>query len=65
MTGKLRTIPLWQEITLALALKAVALAIIWFAWFSTPEGQAVDAKQVTSHLLPTQSAQEQNHGSNH
>jgi hypothetical protein len=58
MTSKPKTFRLWQEITLALALKAAALIIIWFVWFSAPEDQAVDARQVTSHLFPRHSAKE-------
>lgn len=51
MTGKPKTIRLWQEIALALALKVVALALIWLAWFSGPEDSAVDASKVTSRFF--------------
>src|SRR5674476_628329 len=37
MTGKPKTFRLWQEISLALVIKAVAIFIIWFVWFSVPE----------------------------
>jgi hypothetical protein len=63
MTGKPKTFRLWQEISLALALKAVALFIIWFVWFSVPDDHVVDAQQVASHLFPQQSAKEPNHDS--
>jgi hypothetical protein len=63
MTCKPKTLRLWQEISLALAFKAVAIFIIWFVWFSAPEDQAVDAQQVASHLFPRQPAKEPNHDS--
>jgi hypothetical protein len=63
MIGKPKTSRLWQEISLALVIKAVALFIIWFLWFSVPEDHAVDAQQVASHLFPQQSAKEPNHDS--
>ena len=63
MIGKPKTSRLWQEISLALVIKAVALFIIWFLWFSVPEDHAVDAQQVASHLFPQQSAMEPNHDS--
>jgi hypothetical protein len=63
MISKPKTFRLWQEISLALALKAAAIFIIWFVWFSAPEDQAVDAQQVASHLFPRQSAKEPNHDS--
>lgn len=61
MTGRPETPRLWKEITLTLAIKAVALFIIWYIWFSVPEDHTVDAMQVASHLFPQQSAKELNH----
>ena len=63
MTGKPKTFRLWQEISLALVIKAVALFIIWFVWFSVPDDHVVDAQQVASHLFPRQPAKEPNHDS--
>ncbi len=54
MAGKPTTVRLWQEITLALVLKVIVLALIWLAWFSAPEDHAIDASKVTSHLFPQQ-----------
>lgn len=54
MRDRPRTFRLWQEITLALALKIVLLGLIWLAWFSTPGDHAIDASKMTSHLFPQQ-----------
>jgi hypothetical protein len=51
MEGEPKTIRLWQEIALALVLKATALALIWLAWFSSPADHAVDASKMTSHFF--------------
>ncbi len=52
MTGKPKIVRLWKEITLAIVLKAIVLAVIWYAWFSTPEDHAVDASKITSRFFP-------------
>ena len=45
------TIRFWQEISLALILKALLLAVIWLAWFSGPEDRSVDASTIASRLF--------------
>lgn len=54
MTGKPKTIRFWQEIALALVLKAVVLAAIWLAWFSNPEEKSMDASKLSSRLFSQQ-----------
>ena len=49
-TGLRRT-PLWKEITLMLVIKAVALYLIWFAFFSAPVDKQLDAAGIASSLL--------------
>lgn len=65
MTSKPETHRLWLEITLALAIKTVALITIWLVWFSAPEEPVVDTKQVASRFFPPQPAKEHNHDSIH
>ena len=55
MTRKPKTIRLWQEIFLALALKVFLLIFIWLAWFSTPEDHDIDAEKIASRLYSQQS----------
>lgn len=42
---------LWQEITLVLAIKLIALYLIWLAFFSSPAGRHLDAGGVAQSLL--------------
>ncbi len=49
-TGLRRT-PLWKEITFILVIKAVALYLIWFAFFSAPANRQLDAAGIASSLL--------------
>ncbi len=51
MNGKPRSVPLWQEIVLALAVKAILLTVIWAAWFSAPEDRNLDASRVAAQIL--------------
>jgi hypothetical protein len=44
---------LWQEITLVLAIKLIALYLIWLAFFSAPTGRHLDADGVSQSLLKT------------
>jgi hypothetical protein len=52
---------LWQEITLALVIKLIALCLIWLAFFSSPAGRHLDAGRVARSLLeaPAQDKQKQ------
>jgi len=59
--NKYKSLSLWQEITLALALKITLLGLIWLAWFSSPHDAASDAAKATAHLFPTQQYKEQAH----
>jgi hypothetical protein len=43
--------PLAREITAVLLLKAVALYVIWLAFFSTPSGRTLDAGGVARSLV--------------
>ncbi|OFZ91405.1 MAG: hypothetical protein A3F74_18320 [Betaproteobacteria bacterium RIFCSPLOWO2_12_FULL_62_58] len=49
-TGLRRT-PLWKEITIILVIKAVALYLIWLAFFSHPVVKHLDAGAVAGSLL--------------
>ena len=44
---------LWQEITLVLVIKLIALGFIWLACFSAPTSRHVDADGVSHALLKT------------
>lgn len=61
MRNRHRSLTLWQEITLALALKITLLTLIWLAWFSTPHDDSVDAMKAASHLFSSQADKEQAH----
>ena len=65
MTGKPKTFRLWQEISLALVLKAVAIFIIWYVWFSAPEDTSLDDQTVAAKILTQQPQKEPNHDSVH
>ena len=54
MTGKAKSVRLWQEIVLALAFKGFLLAIIWAVWFSAPEDISLDEQKVASKMLSPQ-----------
>jgi len=47
---------LWQEITLVLAIKAVTLFAIWWAWFAHPQDKRLDGAGVASSIAPSDSA---------
>lgn len=51
---------LWQEITLVLVVKLIALYVIWLAFFSEPTGRRLDAGGVASSLLNASSAPAKN-----
>ncbi len=61
MAGKTRNIPLWQEITLALAIKVFVLSVIWSVWFSAPEDARLDDQSVASQILSQQIQKEHVH----
>jgi hypothetical protein len=65
MTGKTKNFRLWQEITLALALKVFVLAVIWSVWFSAPEDVSLDDQKVASQILSQQSQKEYDHDAVH
>ena len=50
---RLRRLALWQEITLVLVIKLIALYFIWLAFFSAPMGRHLDADGVSQSLLKT------------
>ncbi len=50
LTGLRRT-PLWKEIAILLVIKAVALYLIWLAFFSAPADKPLDAAGIASPLL--------------
>lgn len=62
MAEKTGSHPLWQEITLALVLKGMLLAVIWYAWFSTPDVQTVDENRMAAQLLSSAPYKEPAHG---
>ncbi len=61
MTHKPRPVRLWQEIALALTLKALVLAAIWAAFFSAPQDHSIDGQQAAAHLFSQVSQKEPNH----
>ena len=65
MTGKPKPARLWLEITLTLVLKVAVLAIIWAAWFSSPEEHDMDDQKVAEQILSRQSIKEHDNGSVH
>lgn len=54
MTGKAKNVRLWQEITLALAIKGLVLAAIWSIWFSAPEDAGLNDQKVASRIISRQ-----------
>jgi len=46
-----RLSPLGRDITLMLIIKAIALYLIWLAWFSGPQDKNLDANQVGKTLI--------------
>jgi len=61
MTDKAKTVRLWQEIVLTLALKSLVLVIIWTVWFSAPEDASLDDQAVASKILSQQPQKEHDH----
>ena len=69
-TPRATRLRLWQEITLVLAIKAVTLFAIWWAWFAHPQDKRLDGAGVADSIAPSDSAlkavpllQENNHAS--
>jgi hypothetical protein len=58
MTDKPKAFRLWQEITLALAIKGTFLAVIWAAWFSSPEDSKLDDRKIVTQILSPQTQKE-------
>jgi len=56
-----RRLSLAKEITIVLVVKALALCVIWLAFFSSPSGRNLDAGGVARSLLqpPPQATQPQ------
>jgi hypothetical protein len=50
---RLQRLALWQEITLVLVIKLIALYFIWLAFFSAPTGRHLDPDGVAQSLLKT------------
>ena len=55
-----RLSPLGRDITLMLVIKAIALYLIWLAWFSSPQDKNIDADQIGKTLI-TSPVKETNH----
>lgn len=69
-TPRAPRLKLWQEITLVLAIKAITLGAIWWAWFAHPQDKRLDGAGVADSIAPADSAlqavplpQENNHAS--
>ena len=58
MPEKAKSVRLWQEITLALALKFFVLFVIWAVWFSVPEDASLNDQSVASQILSRQLSQQ-------
>ncbi|MFZ6657880.1 cytochrome oxidase putative small subunit CydP [Undibacterium sp. TJN19] len=55
--GRLKRLPLWLEITLAICIKVLILSLLWNAFFSRPQTRhmRLPAEKMEQHLLsPTQ-----------
>jgi hypothetical protein len=65
MNDKVKTVRLWQEIVLALALKGLVLVVIWVVWFSAPQDINLDDQKVASQILSQQSPKEPDHDAIH
>jgi hypothetical protein len=50
MTSKLRRPNLAREITIVLAIKFLALFVIWSVWFAHPEASRLDGQHVAATL---------------
>jgi hypothetical protein len=61
MTRQFKPPRLWKEIILTLLVKATFIAVIWAAWFSTPEDVTLDDKKVAAQIFSQQSQKEHNH----
>ena len=61
MPEKAKPVRLWQEITLALALKFFVLFVIWAVWFSVPEDAALNDQAVASKILSQQLNKDHDH----
>lgn len=61
MTVKVKTVRLWQEISLTLAVKILVLVSIWMIWFSAPQDINLDDQAVASKILSQQPQQEHEH----
>jgi len=55
-TPRATRLRLWQEITLVLAIKAVTLFAIWWAWFAHPQDKRLDGAGVADSIAPSDSA---------
>jgi len=55
--------PLGRDLTLVLAIKFAALALLWWAFFSHPEPlqTTVAAPLVAAHLVPSQTPEQTPH----
>ena len=58
MPEKAKSVRLWQEIMLALALKFFVLFVIWAVWFSVPEDASLNDQSVASQILSRQLSQQ-------
>jgi hypothetical protein len=61
MSEKTKPVRLWQEITLALALKFFVLFVIWAVWFSVPEDATLNDQAVASKILSQQLNKDHDH----
>jgi hypothetical protein len=61
MPEKAKPVRLWQEITLALALKFFVLFVIWAVWFSVPEDATLNDQAVASKILSQQLDKDHDH----
>jgi hypothetical protein len=61
MPEKAKPVRLWQEITLALALKFFVLFVIWAVWFSVPEDATLNDQAVASKILSQQLNKDHDH----
>jgi hypothetical protein len=56
MASKLRRPSLAREITIVLAIKFLALYVIWSVWFAHPEASRLNVQQVGAALYSSNTA---------
>ncbi len=51
MAKNAKSVRLWQEIAITLAVKILLLTVIWMMWFSAPEDDSIDSQKIAEKLF--------------